>query len=162
MKTLFQSILNKKIIFILQFIISIIAFVIGYTMNVERNNSPISMDVLLLPKSEFILKICTHNYVLSVLQAVFSFFSFGVLGVWFLFSTFFIYGFALKYAKNIFVLFEIVGSLLSIVFATSLSFKVLGNDLKINPHFIKILLYLVINLFVFFIAAWLEWDFIFG
>ena len=73
-----------------------------------------------------------------------------------------IYGFALKYAKNIFVLFEIVGSLLSIVFATSLSFKVLGNDLKINPHFIKILLYLVINLFVFFIAAWLEWDFIFG
>ena len=161
MKTLFRSILSRKIIFIIQFIIPIIAFVIGYTRNVEYSNSPVSLDILLLSKSEFIFKICTHNYILSVLQAVISFFSFGVLGIWFLFSTFYIYGFSLRCTKSIFILFEIIGTLLSIICATLLSFKVLGDNLKINSYFIKISIYFVTNLFVFLIAAWLEWNFIF-
>lgn len=160
--------ISKKVIFALQCIIPIVAFLFAYIRCMEpTNNQPTEYmsymtDFLKLPKPLCILRICTHNYLLSVLQAVFSFFSFGVLGIWFLFSTFYTYGFVFKYTSNLFLFLEMLGTMLSICFSTSLSFKILCEGVKIQHYFRGIVTYLVANFIVFLFASFLEGNVIFG
>ncbi len=114
--------INKKFIFSLQFIVAIITFIFAYTKCIEcshnQSTGKISymMDFLKLPRLLCILRIRTHNYLLSLLQAIFSFFSFGILGICFLFSTFYTYGFVFKYTKDLFLFLEMVGTIISIFF----------------------------------------------
>lgn len=160
--------INKKVIFALQFIIIIIAFFVAYTSNSEpTNNQNIEYlkhmtDFLKLPKPLCILRIFRHNYLLSLLQAVLSFFSFGIFGIWFLFNTFYTYGFTFKYTANLFLFLEMLGTIISIYFSTSLSFHTLRDGVKIQCYFRKIIAYLIINFIVFFVASCLEGNLIFG
>lgn len=160
--------INKKVIFALQFIIIIIAFFVAYTSNSElTNNQNIEYlkhmtDFLKLPKPLCILRIFRHNYLLSLLQAVLSFFSFGIFGIWFLFNTFYTYGFTFKYNANLFLFLEMLGTIISIYFSTSLSFHTLRDGVKIQCYFRKIIVYLIINFIVSFVASCLEVNLIFG
>ena len=159
---------KELILFTLQFIITIVAFLLAYTKCVESTNSQPAeyinymMDFLKLPKPLCILRICIHNYLLSLLQAIFSFFSFGIFGIWFLFSTFSTYGFVFKYTNDLFLFLEMLGTIISIYFSTSLSFNILHDGVKIQHYSRKIVGYFIINFIVFFIAACLEGNIIFG
>ena len=160
--------INKKVIFTLQIVTIIVAFFVAYTSNSEPSkNQNIEYlkhmtDFLKLPKPLCILRIFRHNYLLSLLQAVLSFFSFGIFGIWFLFNTFYIYGFTFKYTANLFLFLEMLGTIISIYFSTLLSFHTLRDGVKIQCYFRKIIAYLIINFVVFFVASCLEVNLIFG
>lgn len=165
-----HTITSKKVIIALQIIVPILAFILAVTKNMDianTNHQPTDyvqpvMSFLNLPKPDFIWKVCIHNYVLAVSQAVLSFFSFGLLGIWFLFSNFYIYGIACKYTNNLFILLEMMGTLLSIYSSTSFAFHVLRDKRKLSTCFYKIIIYLIITFFIFLFGAYFEGGMIFG
>lgn len=115
---------------------------------------------LKLPKTICILKIFFHNYSLSLLQALGTLFTFGILGLFYVFKNFYIFGVVFKYTKNPFLFLEILGTALSIGFPTFLSFELYFNR-KIKS-LRKVIYFLVTILFIFLLAAYLEYGVING
>ena len=96
----------KIIIFIIQIIVMFAGFI--YAFKTDSNCGDTTKNFQYInhyldwTKQVFIFKVCVHNYTLSILQACLSFFSFGVLGVLFLFNDFYIYGLVLNISIVVF------------------------------------------------------------
>lgn len=87
--------------------------------------------VISLEKSQGILWIFLNNFKVNAVQTILSFLTLGFLGIFTLAKDCVIYGFAFEHCKNIFVLFELITSVASVVISTYLSFDMYFKKRKV-------------------------------
>ena len=126
-----------------------------------QNLNKLVQVVLSLEKSKGILWIFLNNLKTNAIQSVLSFLTLGITGIVSLAKDFFIYGFALHHCRNVFVLFEIITSAISVFISTSLSFDMYSKKRKFTECLYDLSKLLLVSCIPLIIGALFEGNLIY-
>jgi len=126
-----------------------------------ENLNKLVQDVISLEKTKGILWIFLNNFKTNAIQSILSFFTLGITGIISLSKDFLIYGFALWHCKNIFVLFELITSIISIYISTCLSFDMYFKKRKVSECIYDLSKVIILSCIPLIIGAIIEGNLIY-
>jgi hypothetical protein len=126
-----------------------------------ENLNKLVQDVISLEKTKGVTWIFLNNFKTNAIQSVLSFFTLGITGILSLSKDFLIYGFALWHCKNIFVLFELITSIISIYISTCLSFDMYFKKRKVSECIYDLSKVIILSCIPLIIGAIIEGNLIY-
>lgn len=110
--------------------------------------------------------IAYHNFILSLIFCLLTMFSFGLLGVFSLISTFSIAAITIKTSPDFFtisfVILEMLGMLIAVLGGNYIAYQRAKNKISLNKMFLLIFILIITLALIYTLAAYIESDLLYN
>ena len=166
------SVINLSMLIIPAFV-----FLMIYTTNINIGSTNMHFNVnlnkiagylkfLFASKSTMMFDIAYHNFILSLIFCLLTMFSFGLLGVFSLISTFSIAAITIKTSPDFFtisfVILEMFGMLIAILGGNYIAHQRAKNKVSLNKMFLLIFILIITLALIYTLAAYIESDLLYN